>query len=159
LLIDADIRMRSQSIRKNLGLKDDPHIGLVEIVNRSDLSPGKVIHRIDPLNLSVIFTGIENVAPYEILKSRRCRDILHEARRRYDYVIVDTPPVVPVSDCGLIEKLVDGFLMVVSAHQTPRRMLAEALEMIDHDKILGIVFNNCDKPLSHYYGYYGYYAQ
>ena len=56
-------------------------------------------------------------APYEILESPRFADLLQEARRRYDYVILDTAPLVPVPDSRLIAKCVDGLLLVVGAHK------------------------------------------
>ena len=81
--------------------------------------------------------------------------LLREARRDFDYVLVDTPPAVMLPDCRLIARWVDGFLVVVAAHTTPRHLVAEALDQFDPGKVLGVVFNADDKPTS-CYGYYGY---
>ena len=56
----------------------------------------------------------------------------------------------------VIGKRVDGLLMVVAAHRTPRGMLEEALDLLGPDKLLGIIFNGCDLMPRRYYGYYGY---
>ena len=61
-----------------------------------------------------------------------------------------TPPLVSVPDCRVIEKWVDGFLLVVAAHKTPRKLLAEALNVMEPEKIIGLVFNGDERPLSGY---------
>ena len=59
-------------------------------------------------------------------------------------------------DCRLLGRLVDGFIVVVAAHKTPRKLVAEALNLLDPVKVIGVVFNGDDRPLASYYGYYGY---
>jgi len=76
-------------------------------------------------------------------------------RHQYDYVVIDTPPVLPVADCRVLGRWVDGFLLVVAAHQTTRKMLAEAIRLLDAAKVMGVVFNGDDRPRRSYYGYYG----
>ena len=93
-----------------------------------------------------------------MLKSPRLGELLEEARRRYDYIVVDAPPLCPVQDCRVIAHWVDGFLLVVAAHHTPRRLVAEALNVVERGKMLGLVFNGDDHPPSSFYGYYGHYG-
>jgi len=69
-------------------------------------------------------------------------------------VLIDTPPVLPVADCRLLGRCVDGFLFVVAAHQTTRKMLGEAIRLLEGNKVLGVVFNGDDRPRRSYYGYY-----
>ena len=90
-------------------------------------------------------------APYEVLRSPRLGSLLDEARRRYDFIVLDTPPIVVAQDCRVITKWVDGFLLVVAADRTPARLLEEALNRIEPDKIIGFVFNHEPRSLSHYY--------
>jgi Mrp family chromosome partitioning ATPase len=66
---------------------------------------------------------------------------------------------VPLPDCRLIGEWVDGFLVVVTAHRTPRKALADALNLLDRNKVLGLVFNADDRPLSPYSSYYSYYGR
>jgi Mrp family chromosome partitioning ATPase len=60
-----------------------------------------------------------------------------------------------VADCRVIERWVDGFLIVVAAHRTVRNLVAEGLNSMDPAKVVGLVFNRDDRQLSRYYRYYG----
>ena len=93
---------------------------------------------------------------YELLAAPRLEAVLDEARRSYDYVLIDTPPVVPLADSRLLSRVIDGYFLVVAAHTTPRRLLTEALDLLDRAKVVAVVFNGDDRPLSTYYGSYGY---
>ena len=95
------------------------------------------MRRFDRLNLSVLPAGTAETSTYELLTSPRLEALLAEARAHYDYVLIDTPPLVLVPDCRLIGRWVDGFLVVVAAHKTPRRLLAEGLNLLDPAKVLG----------------------
>ena len=66
-------------------------------------------------------------------------------------MILDTPPIVPVSDCRLLAPWVDGLLLIVSSHRTPRKLLEESLNLIEPSRMLGIVFNRDDHPLVGYH--------
>ena len=66
----------------------------------------------------------------------------------FDWVIVDTPPVLLVPDCHALAQWVDKFLMVVAAHKTPRKLLEEALNVMDPAKLAGIVFNRASNRRS-----------
>jgi capsular exopolysaccharide synthesis family protein len=156
LLVDADLRRPSVSSLLALGGADGP--GLVNAILDPSLTLEQVARPRPPFNLSVIPAGQAPPSPYEVLKSPRLGELLEEARRRYDYVVVDAPPLCPVQDCRVIAHWVDGFLLVVSAHHTPRRMVEEALNVVERGKMLGFVFNGDDQPPSSFYGYYGYYG-
>lgn len=149
LLVDADLRR--SSVGDLLGLGDTSGRGLVDAI----LDPGRPLENIGqrrtPFNLSVLLAGRRSVAPYELLKSARLGELLEEARRRYDYVVLDTPPLLPFPDCQIIGKWIDGYLVVVAAHKTPRKLVEEALNVMDPSKIVGLVFNRDDRLLSGYY--------
>lgn len=150
LLIDVDTRR--PFVGHRLGLpKSGP--GLVDAILNPEVALEDPLHRL-PFNLSVLPAGRSPAAPYEILGSPRLGELLEEARRRYDYIVLDTPPVVPFPDCRLIENWVDGFLLVVAAHHTPRELLAEALNVMNPGKVVGLIFNRDDRPFSGYYRYY-----
>jgi len=153
LLVDADLRR--QSMLKQLGLVDTDRPGLVDAILNPALPLEDVTQPCPPFNLSVVPAGRRPAAHYELLKSPRLGELLGEARRRYDYVLLDTPPLIPVPDSRVIGKWVDGFLVVVAAHRTPRKLLEEALNVIEPAKIVGLVFNSDDRPLFGYsYGDY-----
>jgi capsular exopolysaccharide synthesis family protein len=146
LVVDADLR--GCNVATDLGIAEAP--GLVDLILRSDLALEAAVQVRPHLNLSVLTAGRHSSTPYEALKSPRVGELLVEARRKYDYVIVDTAPLVSVPDSRVLEKWVDGFLIVVGAHRTPRRLVEEALSLIAPNKILGMIFNGDDRHLSRY---------
>ncbi|MGE5624356.1 MAG: CpsD/CapB family tyrosine-protein kinase [Bacillota bacterium] len=157
LLMDVDLRRESASLKASLRPGKTDGKGVTDVVLNGSLSLRHVARQLPGSNLSVVFTGTHApAAPYEVLRSPRFGALLAEAQRSYDYVILDAPPAVPVSDSRVIAKQVDGVLMVVAAHRTPRSMLEEALNLMGSEKLLGIVFNGSDLMPRRYYGYYGY---
>jgi len=151
LLIDADLRR--PAVARQLAI-DATSQGLTEVVENPGATLDSVTHRLKPFNLSVVPAGARNGAVHQILRSPRLDVVLAEARQRYDYVVLDTPPLLPVFDSALLANAVDGVLMVVAANQTPRKLLGEALNMLDPAKVLGIVFNRDSKPMFGYYDAY-----
>jgi capsular exopolysaccharide synthesis family protein len=154
LVIDADLHR--PAVAEYLGLSDRRAPGLAEAILHEEFGLPQAVRRLESLNVSVLLAGDGKLGPYELLASPRLEKLLWEARSFYDYVIIDTPPVVPLVDCRLLGRLVDGFIVVVAAHKTPRKLVAEALNLLDPVKVIGVVFNGDDRPLAAYYGYYGY---
>jgi protein-tyrosine kinase len=154
LLIDADLRR--PCVARELTLGDDTGPGLVGAIVNRDLRLEDVIRRRPPFTLSILPAGTPVANPYELLKSPRLGELMEEARRRYDYVVVDTPPVVNIPDCRAIARCVDGFIIVVAAHRTARRLVEEALNSMEPAKVIGLVFNADDRPpTGYYYGHNG----
>lgn len=152
----ADVDLRRPFVAANLGL-DSSGPGLVGAVLDEDLDLEAVV-RPTPHNFAVLPAGPPPADAYKVLESSRVGQLLDQARSSYDQIVLDTPPVLLVPDCKAMSQWVDGFLLVVAAHRTPRRLLAETLNAMDPAKLLGIVFNGEDRPLSGYYGkYYGSY--
>jgi protein-tyrosine kinase len=155
LIVDADLRR--PSVARHLGLSDHDGPGLAGLLRDPRLGLENAVRRVEPFALCALAAGRCPDSPYELLKSQRMSEILEQARRRFDYVVIDTPPAPAFPDCRLIEKCVDGFLLVVAANRTPRKLVEEALATMDPSKVLGLVLNSDDRPLSGYYGYYGHY--
>ena len=153
-IIDADLHR--PSVAAYLGLTDRRAPGLAEAILHEEFGLPQAVRRFESLNISVLLAGDGKVGPYELLSSPRLEKLLRDARSFYDYVIIDTPPVVPLVDSRLLGRWVDGFIVVVAAHKTPRKLVAEALNLLDPMKVIGIVFNGDDRPLAAHYGYYGY---
>jgi capsular exopolysaccharide synthesis family protein len=152
LVICADLHR--ETVTEYLGLARMQSPGLAEAITNEQYGLAQVVHRLDELNVTILPAGDVQVRPYELLASPRLKGLLAEARRLYDYVLIDTPPVAPLADCRLLGRWVDGFIVVVAANKTPRKLLAEALNLLEPSKLLGVVFNNDEQPLSPYYGYY-----
>jgi capsular exopolysaccharide synthesis family protein len=151
LLIDADLRRPAVARQLAMGEGGD---GLAEVVGNVAASLDGVTQKLTAYNLSVIPAGTRSGAVHHILRSPRLERVLAEARERYDFIVLDTPPLLPVFDSALLANAVDGVLMVVAANQTPRKLLGEALNMLDPAKVLGIVFNRDAKPMFGYYDAY-----
>jgi len=138
LLVDGDLR-RSR--------------GLVGAILDTRLSLKDVVELCPPFNLSVVQAGRRPTSTYELLKSPRLAELLDEARQQYDYVILDMPPLVPLPDCSVIGRSVDGFMVVVTAHKTQGKLLREALSVLEPAKVIGLVFNADDRSTAGYDGY------
>ncbi len=154
LLIDMDFRR--PAVSKYLGITDGHNAGLSNLIDEPQLNLSKVVRQYANANLNILPAGQPSQTPHELIKSRRLVSILQEARTQYDYVILDLPPMF-FPDSRLLEYLVDGFVLVISAHRTPRKLVEESLNLLHPDKIRGIILNNDDRPLFGYYSYYSYY--
>ena len=147
LLIEADLRR--PAISDHLGIAGNAAPGLADVV----LNPALTLQdAVLPLGFGFdLITAGSPSAVHEVFNSPRLEAALRAAREHYDYVALDTPPVVPVSDCRLLAPWVDGLLLVVSAHKTPRKLVEESLNLLDSARVLGIVFNRDDHPLLGYH--------
>jgi capsular exopolysaccharide synthesis family protein len=157
LLAETDLRL--PRVGERLGL-DGSHVrGLADAIADDGLTLPDVVQHLPRFNLSVLPAGRSPASAYETLKSPRLEELLEEARRHYDHIVLDTPPIVPVPDCRLIARVADAFVVVVAAHRTPRQLLEESLVAIDLAKILGLVFNGDDHMRRGYYGYDSYFSE
>lgn len=89
--------------------------------------------------------------------------LLKHLRQEFDHIILDSPPVLPITDPTILSSLVDGVIMVVECELTTRAALSRACRVIEHagGKILGTVLNKVDIRRDGYYGYryyHGYYT-
>jgi len=151
LLIDADLRR--PAVARQLAITEGGG-GLAEVVGNAATTLDAVTQKLEAHNLSVIPAGTRTGAVHHVLRSPRLEHVLAEARTRYDFIVLDTPPLLPVFDSALLANSCDGVLMVVAANSTPRKLLGEALNLLDPAKVLGIVFNRDARPMFGYYDAY-----
>ncbi len=152
LLIDAD--MRKPTVHYTFRL--DNLRGLSNIlVGETTLEEAANTTDVD--NLDVISSGPVPPNPAELLASRKMELFLIEARKTYDLIIFDTPPVLAVTDAQILANIVDGALMVVRSKQTENDAVERAKEALEpaRAKLLGAVLNDREKKASHNYYYYG----
>ena len=154
LLMDLDLRR--PSVSSSLGLATSNHHSLVDAVRDPNLPLGEVVRPCPPFNFATLLNSHAVATPHDVLRSQRLGELLAEVRLSYDYVVVDTPPFIPFSDCQFISRWVDGFLIVVSAHKTPRKLIEATINAVDPDKMVGLVFNSDDRPVFGYASYYAY---
>ena len=136
VVVEADLR--KPSLRHLFGLPTGP--GLAEYL--SGAAELKDVMRFLPdHNLTVIDAGTAPANPAELLGSTAMRRLLDHLRTRFDRVILDTPPVLPLADVAVLAPLVDGALMVVRAGVTPKPAIENALRAFDSSRLLGVVLN------------------
>jgi polysaccharide biosynthesis transport protein len=154
LLIDGD--MRRPSIRKALDLANG--LGLVSyLTGQKDWRAAVLPSGIE--NLDALVCGPVPPNPAELLSAERMRAMLDEARGEYQFVIVDSPPLLNVSDSRILATLVEGVILVVKGGVTPRE-LAQRAQSYAEDvgaNLIGVVLNNIDvRSGDDYYRYYRY---
>jgi capsular exopolysaccharide synthesis family protein len=152
LLVDADLRQAS--VARCLGLGDTQVPGLAEAVLDPSLALQDLVVGFRSFNLDVLTAGRPQSRPYQLFGSSGLGTRLSEARRLYDYVVIDTPPLVPMPDSRALAHWVDGVLIVVAANKTPQRMLEEALTLSEPSKVLALVWNGDAESLASYYKEY-----
>ncbi len=156
LLIDADLRRAR--VHSALGINSDRGLTNV-LVGEASLSDA--VQRSSVEGLDVLAAGPIPPNPAEVLGSERMQEILKEAAGRWDRVVVDSPPLVAVTDPALLAKYVDAVFLVISIGKTSIRSIQRARETLAGVgcPIHGAVLNNADLRLSGYaesYGGYGY---
>ena len=156
LLIDGD--MRKGFINKVLGV--DRENGLSELVSSTSSNwtsmLDKAIHRISIANLDFIPTGSIPPNPSELLLHERFGHLLANISKNYDHVIIDSPPILAVTDAAIIGRLASATLMVVKAGQHPMRELEQSVKRLTQAGVhlKGVVFNDLPELSSRYgYGY------
>ena len=114
-------------------------------------------------NLYYITCGTIPPNPAEMLESERMKKFLAEMREQYDIVILDSPPIIAVTDSEILATMVDGTILVVSADTTEFDLMERSVELIKKDKssFIGTVLNNFSYKSGYgsYYKYYYYYSE
>ena len=155
LLVDADLRR--PNLHKTLGI--DNTVGLSHLLT-DQASPRDAIRQSATPNLWVMTAGEVPPNPSELLGSDRMKALLSPLHGWFDWVIVDTPPVLAVTDAVILAPLAAGVAFVIRSEMTPRRHVRRALEtlMTGKPKLHGIVLNGVDLERNKYYysRYYGY---
>jgi capsular exopolysaccharide synthesis family protein len=135
LLIDADLRRPSLSDVADI--MDAP--GLSEAL-RSPTDQKLAILQVTP-TLMLCPAGEPDPDPMGALTSARMRHILEEAAARFDWVILDAPPMGPMADADLLAQMVDGAVFVIRAGSTPYPLIQKAIDGLGRERILGVVLN------------------
>jgi capsular exopolysaccharide synthesis family protein len=155
LVIDADFHQPSTAAY--LGLTNPPDVGLIDAILNPSTSLAKVAFRVNALNLTLVLPGAHHGSAYELLTAPRFEALLAEARRTYDYIVIDTPPATVLPDAPLLARWIDGYVLVVTAHKTPKQALIDAVDALDRSKIVGTVLNGGERRHTNYGNYESYY--
>lgn len=149
LLVDADLRNPSigdiADVTGSAGLSEALRSSAEQKLALLSLRPG----------LTLLPAGRPDPDPIGGLTSMRMRRILEEASQRFDWVILDAPPIGPVADAALLGEMTQGALLVVRAGRTHHELVKKAIEIFGREKILGVILNAVELDSSR--GYDGYY--
>ena len=108
--------------------------------------------------LSVLPAGRPTVDPMAALISGRMKQLVGEARDTFEWVIIDTPPLVLLSDANLLASMVDGVVLVIKAGSTSHELTKRAVEVVGRQRIVGVVLNRAARTISDHAEYYDYYS-
>ena len=147
LLIDGDLR--KGHLHKYLGVKRDN--GLSEFIS-GEIAIGKALHQTTIPGLTLIPTGTLPPNPAELLLHQRFANCLSVLTPRFDHIIIDSPPILAVTDASIIGQMVGGTLMVLKSGEHPMREIEHATKRLQQADVnlRGIVFNDVDMKSQRY---------
>jgi len=149
LLIDADLR--GPRLHLMLGTSSEPGLSDYLLGNSDEFS---IIQRggLESLFFVPSGTGIEN--PAELVGNGRLKVLLQGVEPLFDWIIIDSPPSIPVSDAAVLAKACDGVLMVVRSELTPSNIARKARMEFREESLLGVVLNGINEKAAAYARYY-----
>src|SRR5262245_3525581 len=152
LLVDCDLRR--PAIHRCLGIPQE--LGMSDYLSQN-CSLESIICNTNLRHFSVVTAGAVAQNPAELLNSSRMDEFLSSTAQTFDWVIVDSPPIVALADADVLASKVDGIVFVVRAFQTPTSLFQKSMESLRTKNVLGIVFNGDeDQETSKYSAYYRY---
>ena len=156
LIMDCD--MRNPTVHKNFNLSNK--VGLSSCISMGT-AVADAVQETGIEGLDALTAGVIPPNPSELLGSERMKNILQRAKEEYDYVLIDTPPVLPVTDSLVLGSMVDGLILVIDSGEIKVEMAREVKNQLVHAgaNILGVVLNKVRSEHHGYgYGYYYYYG-
>lgn len=153
LLVDADLHQ--SSLARQLGIPTGP--GLAECLE-SGLSPMSAVRRLEPLGWYFLSCGNPHSHPTELLQGEVLPGVLQELYEYFDWILIDSPPVIPLTDALSLARRTDASLLVVRAERTPRDAVHEAVKLLSRQHVIGVLLNGVEglnRLYSKYQGYYG----
>jgi capsular exopolysaccharide synthesis family protein len=153
LLIDGDLRRPTVATRFGI---DRSLPGLSECL-RGERQLSEVVYKLSGSGLWLLPAGRAPENPLDLMQGGRLPELLDELGKFFDWIIIDTPPVVPVADTTFWMKQADGVLIVIREGVSEKKVVERALDSFDRDALLGIVVNSCSR--SDHKDYYSRYSQ
>lgn len=144
LLIDCDLRR--PKVHRSLGIQ--PETGLAEVLT-DEVSLEEAVVKAEG-NLEILAVRGRPANPSELLGSARMRELIEEVANLYDRVIIDTPAALGLPDAKAVADLCDGAVMVVRADTTRQEDVQTVLEILDRDRVLGLVLNGTQADQGRY---------
>lgn len=152
LVVDADLRR--PTIHQHFGIQGSPGLSDL-IVGKSSLA--EAVRATSFKGIEVLPCGYIPPNPAELLGSTAMSDILSGLRSRYDFVLIDSAPILAMADTPVLSRFTDGVVLVVAAERTPRPAIARTVDQLARvgGRIVGVILNRVDlERNSYYYGHY-----
>lgn len=152
LLIDADLRksvmITNKTVRNSV-------IGLSEYLS-DQASLQEVMYQTQMENFNVIFSGAFPPNPVELLSTDKFKDLINDLKKKYDYIIIDTPPINYVIDAAIIATVCNSAILVLSKDKTKTSDAIKAKEQLEKSKckVLGAILNQTSPKGDLYHKYY-----
>jgi len=153
LIIDGDLRR--PSIERILNQSNHKAPGLSDVIAQNSTIEEAIHHR-DKEHIDVMFAGSRTLRPLELLSSRQFGELMDELGKRYDAIIIDSPPCIAVSDAYVLATQVDSILFVTKCDDVAVPVIRTCINRfaaID-TSILGVILNQIDFDATHHYGKY-----
>ena len=157
LLIETDIR-RPSVLSKTSQADEAPNAGFSDIIQGGDIKMSDCIMKLPGSEIEVMTSGTRRSDLTDLTTTKKLKKFFDALKSNYDYVIIDTPPIQPVSDTLFISQATDHNLLVVRSKVTKIvgiKSVLRKLENVDV-KVEGFIFNDLDTSKASYYGYYQY---
>jgi len=150
LLLEGDLRR--PSLAQMFGLGRIP--GICEWL-QGESGPATSIYRLEGPDLWILPAGSTPRNPLELMQSGRLSALMDQLKAWFDWIVVDSPPVLPLGDTSVWMRLADGILLVTRQGTSEKRQLQRGLETIEQSKLIGALLN-CSTNTAHsdYYSYY-----
>jgi len=141
VLVDCDLR--NPTLSRWFGLQEEH--GLSDyLLEKSELPDLLVKTQVE--KLSLLCSGSSQENPVELIGSRKMESLVDELKSRYHdrYIILDSSPILATTEPNVLDKMVDGIILVVRAGETPRESVQEAIRLLKTDKVIGVVPNDME---------------
>ncbi len=159
LVIDGDLRRPNVASYLGLPARANDRIGIGEVLTGKADALDSIVCLDDP-ELYVLPVGAVAANPTELLSSERLAEMIEELREYFDFIIVDSPPVMPFADARLLANIADAVILVVRAEMAAYETVEKSVDALPAGRVLGVVLNGAQRASeTDYYDYYYGYAQ
>lgn len=157
LIIDSDLRKgRQHRIFNMINDKETGYTNLILDSNKKDIKLSTYVKKTEIDNLYLLTTGAKPLSPTELLSSNKNRNVLNALKKHFDYIFIDCPPTLILSDALIMSEYSDINILVVSNKQTKLDQIKESNEIFNkaNKKIDGVILNKVKAKEKSYYYYY-----
>lgn len=151
LVMEGDLRR--PSLLQMFGVKKKP--GLTEWLE-SECDLATIVYHLPDLNIWILPAGSAPSNALELLQSTRLSTLMQQLTQMFDWIVIDSPPILPLADTSVWMRLADGIILVTRQGTTEKRKLQRGVEAIEPEKLIGALINSSSNLVNNgYYSYYG----